>query len=86
MEIDQCMRVGGFGPKIKNQAAGAQFSRTHRGGPLDWVEGTYLGRGELGLKGWQAEIDRCVRGGGFGWKIGNQAARAWFLRTNRGGA
>lgn len=83
--IDLCARVGRFGPKSENQAAGARFSRTNHGGPLDWVEGTYLGRGELRFKGWEGGIDPCARVGVFGPKSENRAAEAQFSRTQRGG-
>ena len=83
--IDWCARVGGFGPKSENRAAGARFSRTNCGGPLKWVEGTYLGLGKPGLRGWEVGIDRHARVGGFGPKSENRAAGARFSRTNRGG-
>jgi len=84
-EIDWHARVGGFGPKRENRAAGARFLRTNHGGPLDWVKGTYLGRGRSGFKGQEVGIDPHARVGGFEPKIENQAAGARFLRTNCGG-
>ena len=80
------MRVGGFGPKSENRAAGARFLRTNRGGPLKWVEGTYLGLGKLGLRGWEVGIDRRVRVVWLGSKTENHAVGARFSRTNHGGA
>jgi hypothetical protein len=50
------------------------------------VEGTRLGWGKPGLKGWEVGIGRCARVGRFGWKIENQAVRARFSRTKHGGA
>jgi hypothetical protein len=69
--IGRRTRVGGFGPKSENRAAGARFSRTNHRGPLKWVEGTYLGRGKPGLRGWEVGIDRRTRVGGFGPKTEN---------------
>ena len=83
--IDWCARVGGFGPKSENRAAGARFSRTNCGGPLKWVEGTYLGLGKPGLMGWEVGIDRCARVVWFGPKTENRAVGARFSQTNRGG-
>src|ERR1700676_5456327 len=84
--IDWCARVGGFGPKSENRAAGAQFSRTNRGGACSWVVGTYMGPGKLGVRGWEVGIDWRARVGGFGPKSENRATGARFSRTNRGGA
>jgi hypothetical protein len=85
VEIDQCTRVEGFGPKTKNRAAGARFSRTNRRGRLDWVEGTYLWQGKPELRGWEVGIGRRARVGGFGPKCEKRATGARFSRTNRGG-
>ena len=76
--IDLCARVGRFGPKSENQAAGARFLRTNHGGPLDWVEGTYLGRGELRFKGWEVGINWRARVEGFGRKPKNRATEVLF--------
>jgi len=66
MGIDRCARVGGFGWKTENRATGARFLRTKRGEAQIWIEGTHLGRGKPGFKGWEVGIDRCARVGGFG--------------------
>jgi hypothetical protein len=79
------VRVGGFGPKSENRAAGARFSRTNCGGPLKWVEGTYLGLGKPGLRGWEVGIDRCARVVWCVPKTENRATGARFSRTNHGG-
>lgn len=50
MAIVQGTRRGGFGLQTKIQAIEALFLQTHHRGPIDWVEGTYLGRGKLGLR------------------------------------
>jgi hypothetical protein len=83
--IDWRTRVGGFGSKRKNRATGAQFSQMNHGGPLRWVEGTYLGRGKPGLRGWEVGIDRCARGGCFGLTTQNRAPGLQFLRKSQGG-
>jgi len=83
--IDQRVRVGGFGSKSENRATGARFSRMNHGGPLRWIEGTYLGRGKPGLRGWEVGIDRRMRGGCFGLTTQNQATGARFWQTKSGG-
>jgi hypothetical protein len=79
-------RVGGFRPKSENRAAGAQFLQTNHGGPLKWVEGTYLGPGKPGLRGWEVGIDWRARVVWLGSKTENRAIGAQFSRTNCGGA
>jgi hypothetical protein len=79
-------RVGGFRPKSENRAAGAQFLQTNHGGPLKWVEGTYLGPGKPGLRGWEVGIDWRARVVWLGTKTENRAIGAQFSRTNCGGA
>jgi hypothetical protein len=64
--IDRRARVVWFGPKTENRATRARFSQTNHGGPLKWVEGTYLGLGKLGLRSWELGIDRRARVRGFG--------------------
>jgi hypothetical protein len=82
--IDRCARVSGYGWKIENRAVGARFSRTIRSGARIWLEGTQLGRGKPGFKGWEVGIDHCTRVGGFGRKIENELVGLGFCERNAG--
>jgi hypothetical protein len=75
------VRVGEFGGKTKNQAAGGSVLANATQGWWIWVVGSHLVWGKLVFEGWEVEIYQCVRVGDLGRKK-NQAAGAQFSQTN----
>jgi len=78
---------GDLSQKSKNQAAGARFLRTNCGGCHQSIEETSLWRGKPGLRGWEVEIGRRARVGGFWPKSKNSSRQGLvFVNASRGGS